>query len=171
MSATKTLSFVLRKNYRVWFEPVFKSMPRGQDHSRKLSWDSSFMINLNNPAIKQKHHEICTPQKHFIFYIWWLARKLSDLSRGRVTYSWMKLTEDCLRPCLPLAQVRENTAFTLLLGEKFSMQLSQQFLCYLWNRSCSWFSFLWAMLVAVDTRSQSVIQQVWQSTSQVFHSR
>lgn len=174
MSATKTLCF--KKNYRFWCEPIFKSRLRGWDHSRKLNCDSSFTINLNNFAIKQRHHEICTSQRHFIIYIWWLAKKLPDLSKGKVIYSCGEVLgglQTILSPVSPTCTLKPDVAFTwLLLGEKFhsSMQLSQ-FLCYLWNTSCSCFSFLWVTPVAIGTHSHSVIQQVWQSPSQVLHSR
>lgn len=58
---------------------------------------------------------------------------------------------------------------TTILREKSpSMQLSQQFLCYLCSRSCSCFAFLWATQVTISTHSQPTMQQVSRAHPKCF---
>lgn len=80
----------------------------------------------------QRHHEICTSQRCFIFYIWWLAKKQSYLCQKIVIYSCGGvLVSSILSLASPTITGKEKCWFylTAILREKFhsSLQPSQQF--------------------------------------------
>lgn len=121
--------FPVQKCYRVLLEPIFKSRLKGWDHSRKLNCDSSFTINLNTchkaDIMKYAHHRDIL---YFIFYIWWLAKKLLYLCQEIIIYSCSGvLDSSVLSLGSPTIRVRQNVASIWLLFYQKSLALPCNF--------------------------------------------
>lgn len=163
-----------QKSYRALFEPISKSRLKGWDHSRKLNCDSSFTINLSTCHKAKMSWNMHITEMFYILYMMISQKPIIFVSKI-VTHSCSGvLASSVLSLVSPITTDKAKCCFylTTVLREKSpsSMQLSQ-FLFYLCSRSCSCFGFLWATQVTISTHSQPTMQQVWQSTSQVLHSR
>lgn len=66
----------------LWSGPIFNSWLKDWDHSTKPNCDSSLTVDTTI-LTEQKHYDICPSQRSFTLCTWWLARKLSDLSKKK----------------------------------------------------------------------------------------